>query len=179
MFSIASATRTRNLAITGTQDNGSLNVSGLDKWLLGVTGDGGDAGFDAANDSRSFHTYYTGWLDVNFRDDDPKTWLRVGDQFFPGLPAGESIRMCPPTISYDLGDQPIVESAFDSTSGDTYVSTDFGVNRLVSGTTTWIPAADGLPTVTVSGLRLTYAKSGTQTLYAATHGRGAYRLKLR
>jgi len=53
------------------------------------------------------------------------------------------------------------------------------VNRLVSGTTTWIPAADGLPTVTVSGLRLTYAKSGTRTLYAATHGRGAYRLKLR
>jgi hypothetical protein len=59
------------------------------------------------------------------------------------------------------------------------VSTDFGVNRLVSGTTTWIPAADGLPTVTVSGLRLTYAKSGTPTLYAATHGRGAYRVKLR
>jgi len=82
-------------------------------------------------------------------------------------------------ISYDLGDQPILDSAFDSTTGDTYVSTDFGVNRLVSGTTTWIPAADGLPTVTVSGLRLTYAKSGTRTLYAATHGRGAYRLKLR
>jgi hypothetical protein len=61
-------------------------------------------------------------------------------------------------ISYDLGDQPILDSAFDSTSGDTNVSTDFGVNRLVSGTTTWTPAADGLPTVTVSGLRLTYAE---------------------
>jgi hypothetical protein len=52
-------------------------------------------------------------------------------------------------ISYYLGDQPILDSAFDSTTGDTYVSTDLGVNRLVSGTTTWIPAADGLPTVTV------------------------------
>jgi hypothetical protein len=349
MFSIAVSHQDKNLAITGTQDNGSLNFSGSDKWLLGVTGDGGDAGFDAANDNTSFHTYYTGWLDVNFRGDDPKTWLWVGDQFFPGPPAGESIRMYPPTIadpvapgtifegashvwrtqdwggdqtfleahcnttnqfgtsdqlftgncgdfqpigpsltaaslgtrsggnmaaldrgtdsgtlwaatsngrvfvsknadgpaaavtfsridtaaqptrfpssvsvdesnpnhaivtysgygtstpgipghvydvvfdpvagtatwtdiSYDLGDQPILDSAFDSTTGDTYVSTDFGVNRLVSGTTTWIPAADDLPTVTVSGLRLTYAKSGTRTLYAATHGRGAYRLKLR
>jgi hypothetical protein len=349
MFSISVSHQDKNLAITGTQDNGSLNFSGSDKWLLGVTGDGGDSGFDAANDNTSFHTYYTGWLDVNFRGDDPKTWLWVGDQFFPGPPAGESIRMYPPTIadpvtpgtifegashvwrtqdwggdqafleahcnttnqfgtsdqlftgncgdfqpigpsltaaslgtrsggnmaaldrgtdsgtlwaatsngrvfvsknadgpaasvtfsridtaaqptrfpssvsvdesnpnhaivtysgyststpgipghvydvvfdpvagtatwtdiSYDLGDQPILDSAFDSTTGDTYVSTDFGVNRLVSGTTTWIPAADGLPTVTVSGLRLTYAKSGTRTLYAATHGRGAYRLKLR
>jgi hypothetical protein len=33
-------------------------------------------------------------------------------------------------ISYDLGDQPILDSAFDSTTGDTYVSPDFGVNRL-------------------------------------------------
>jgi len=59
------------------------------------------------------------------------------------------------------------------------VSTDFGVNRLAKGTTTWIPAAGGLPTATVSGLRLTYQKSGTRYLYAATHGRGAYRLKIR
>jgi hypothetical protein len=99
MYSIAVSHQDKNLAITGTQDNGSLNFSGSDKWLLGVTGDGGDAGFDAANDNTSFHTYYTGWLDVNFRGDDPKTWLWVGDQFFPGPPAGESIRMYPPTIA--------------------------------------------------------------------------------
>ena len=82
-------------------------------------------------------------------------------------------------ISNDIGDQPVLDSQFDSGTGDTYVSTDFGVNRLVSGTTTWIPAADGLPTVTVSGLRLTFGKNGSRSLYAASHGRGAYRLKLR
>jgi hypothetical protein len=49
----------------------------------------------------------------------------------------------------------------------------------VSGTTTWIPAADGMPTATVSGLTLTSGKHGSRLLYAATHGRGAYRLKLR
>jgi hypothetical protein len=350
LFSIAVSPQDKNLGLAGTQDNGSINFNGPnDKWLLGVTGDGGDAGFDAANKDASFHTYYTGWLDVNFRGDDPATWLWVGDRFFPAPPPGESIRMYPPTIadpvtpgtifegashvwrtqdwggnqafleahcnttnqfgtsdqlftgncgdfvaigpsltaaafgtraggnmaaldrggdagtlwaatsngrvfvsrnadqapasvtftridtadqptrfpssvsvdesnpnhaivtydgystttpgqpghvfdvvfdpvsgtptwtdiSNDLGDQPILDSAFDSVSGDTYVSTDFGVNRLVKGTTTWIPAADGLPTATVSGLRLTYQKSGTRYLYAATHGRGAYRLKIR
>ena len=37
-------------------------------------------------------------------------------------------------ISNDIGDQPVLDSQFDSGTGDTYVSTDFGVNRLVSGT---------------------------------------------
>jgi hypothetical protein len=82
-------------------------------------------------------------------------------------------------ISLDIGDQPVLDSAFDSGSGDTYVSTDFGVNRLVSGTTTWIPAAEGMPTATVSGLTLTFGKQGSRLLYAASHGHGAYRLKLR
>jgi len=48
-------------------------------------------------------------------------------------------------ISYNLGDQPILDSVrLDHRRR--YVSTDFGVNRPVSGTTSWIPAADGLPT---------------------------------
>jgi hypothetical protein len=82
-------------------------------------------------------------------------------------------------ISYDLGDQPIDDAVLDVASGDIYVSTDFGVDRLVSGTQTWIPAADGLPSVTVSGLTLAAGKNGDRLLYAATHGRGAYRLRLR
>jgi hypothetical protein len=52
--------------------------------------------------------------------------------------------------------------------------------RLVSGTQTWIPAADGLPMVAVSGLTLANSTRGDdRLLYAATHGRGAYRLRLR
>jgi len=42
----------------------------------------------------------------------------------------------------------------DVATGDIYVSTDFSVYRLVSGTQTWIPAADGLPTAAISGLTL-------------------------
>jgi transposase-like protein len=77
-------------------------------------------------------------------------------------------------ISYDLGDQPITDIALD-TNGDLYASTDFGVDVLASGTTAWVPASTGLPSVAVYGL--TIDRAG-RVLYAATHGRSAWRLKL-
>jgi hypothetical protein len=83
-------------------------------------------------------------------------------------------------ISYDIGDQPVNDAVLDVATGDAYISTDFGVFRLVSGTQTWIQAADGLPTAAVSGLTLAAAKhGGDRWLYAATHGRSAYRLRLK
>jgi hypothetical protein len=83
-------------------------------------------------------------------------------------------------ISYDIGDQPVNDTVLDIATGDIYVSTDFGVYRLVKGTKTWIPAADGLPTAAISGLTLAAGKkSGDRLLYAATHGRSAYRLRLK
>jgi hypothetical protein len=82
-------------------------------------------------------------------------------------------------VSYDYGDQPANAVAFDAATGDLYVATDFTVVRLVSGTTAWIPAADGLSTAAVSDLVLTNGKNGDRLLYAATHGRGAYRLRLK
>ena len=78
------------------------------------------------------------------------------------------------------------DAVLDAETGDVYVSTDFGVDRLAAGTQTWIPAADDLPTATVSGLTLVTVKrngdgvrKGDRLIYAATHGRGAYRLHLR
>ena len=82
-------------------------------------------------------------------------------------------------ISYDLGDQPIDDAVLDAATGDVYVSTDFGVDRLQSGTTTWAQAADGLPQAAVSGLTIANGKNGDRLLYAATHGRSAYRLRLK
>ena len=78
-------------------------------------------------------------------------------------------------IDYNLGDEPITDIALDSKTGDLYVSTDFGVDVLQSGSTTWVPAASGLPPVAVYGLTL---DSNARVLYAATHGRGAWRLGL-
>jgi len=82
-------------------------------------------------------------------------------------------------ISYDLGDQPINDAVLDTGTGNLFVSTDFGVLLLANGTQTWTPAADGLPPAAVSGLTIARAQHGhAQFIYAATHGRGAYRLKL-
>ena len=77
-------------------------------------------------------------------------------------------------IDHNLGDEPITDIALD-TNGDLYASTDFGVDVLPNGTTTWVPASTGLPTVAVYGL--TIDRAG-RVLYAATHGRSAWMLNL-
>jgi hypothetical protein len=83
-------------------------------------------------------------------------------------------------ISHDIGDQPINDAVLDTDTGNIYVSTDFTVLVLEHGTQTWTPVADGLPNVAVSGLTLARAKQGAaQYIYAATHGRGSYRVRLR
>ena len=57
-------------------------------------------------------------------------------------------------LDYNLGDQPITDIAFDSNTGDLFVSTDFGVNMLRPGDTQWVPAAGSLPPVAVYGLTI-------------------------
>jgi hypothetical protein len=83
-------------------------------------------------------------------------------------------------ISYDIGDQPVNDAVLDTATGDIYISTDFSVFVLTHGAQAWTPVSDGLPMVAVSGLTLAKAQHGpNRFIYAATHGRGAYRLTLR
>jgi hypothetical protein len=79
-------------------------------------------------------------------------------------------------ITYDLGDQPITDVARDDVTGTLYASTDFGVVGLTAGSTSWQVAANGLPPVATYGLTIS---SSERALYAATHGRGAWKLNLR
>jgi len=78
-------------------------------------------------------------------------------------------------LSYDLGDQPILDLVFDDVTGDLYASSDFGVMRLAAGDTGWTQAASGLPFVATYGLTIVPSE---RVLYAATHGRGAWSLAL-
>jgi hypothetical protein len=78
-------------------------------------------------------------------------------------------------LSYDLGDLPATGIAFDDVTGDLYASSDFGVNLLQAGTTTWVMGGEDLPAVEVAGLTIVPSK---RVLYAATHGRSAWSLKL-
>jgi hypothetical protein len=78
-------------------------------------------------------------------------------------------------LSYDLGDVAITDLVRDSVTGDLYASSDFGVYRLASGSTTWVSAAPGMPKVEVAGLTIVPSE---RKLFAATHGLGAWTLNL-
>ena len=78
-------------------------------------------------------------------------------------------------LSYNLGDQPITDLVRDDVTGTLYAATDFGVLGLTTGSTRWQTAANGLPPVAVYGLTIS---SANRALYAATHGRGAWKLSL-
>jgi hypothetical protein len=74
-----------------------------------------------------------------------------------------------------IGDQPVTDLVRDDATGDLYAGTDFGVLRRPNGATQWENAAGGLPPVAVYGLTIS---SAGRVLYAATHGRGAWRVTL-
>jgi hypothetical protein len=78
-------------------------------------------------------------------------------------------------MSFNLDDLPVNGIALDSQTGDLYAGTDFGVMMLPSGTTTWMMAAPGMPTVDVTMLNIV---SDARVLYASTHGLGAWVLNL-
>jgi hypothetical protein len=78
--------------------------------------------------------------------------------------------------SYDIGDLPITDVVRDNRNGDLYASSDFGVFRLLAGSSDWGLAAPGMPNVEVAGLTIVAAEG---KLFAATHGLGAWLLNLR
>ncbi len=78
-------------------------------------------------------------------------------------------------LAGNLGDQPLTDIAVDWQTGNVYVSTDFGVLVRRSGHANWQPAGNGLPPVAVYGLTMNV---GSRVLFAATHGRSAWKLSL-
>jgi hypothetical protein len=75
----------------------------------------------------------------------------------------------------NLGDQPVTGIAYDSVTGNLFISTDFGVLVRSGSSSSWVPAGSGLPPVATYGLTF---DSVHRLLYAATHGRSAFRLSV-
>lgn len=78
-------------------------------------------------------------------------------------------------LSDNLPDFPITSVVQDHPTGDLYASSDFGVMRLAHGAASWTVAGSGLPMVEVPGLVIA---PQARLLYAATHGRSAWVLRL-
>jgi hypothetical protein len=78
-------------------------------------------------------------------------------------------------LSYDLIDTPITGIARDEVTHDIFVSSDFGVYKLVPKEKCWRLAAPGMPNIEVAGLTIV---PSAHRLYAASHGQGAWLLAL-
>ena len=76
-----------------------------------------------------------------------------------------------------MGDLPVTDLVRDDVTGDLYAATDFAVLKLAGGNPAngWIIAGSGLPMVEVTGLTIV---PSARVLYAATHGRSAWKLEL-
>jgi hypothetical protein len=76
-----------------------------------------------------------------------------------------------------MGDLPVTDLVRDDFTGDLYAATDFGVLTLAGGNpaNAWVVAGSGLPMVEVAGLTIV---PSARVLYAATHGRSAWKLTL-
>jgi hypothetical protein len=71
-------------------------------------------------------------------------------------------------------DFPATAIAADS-NGDLYAANDWGVLKRANGSSDWVVAGTGLPQVEVAGLTIVPI---SRVLYAATHGRSAWKLTL-
>ncbi len=72
-----------NLLQGGTQDNGTWQTPGNPvKWENMMIGDGGQSGFDVAEPSFRFHTFFNATPDVNFSNGDIADWNWIGDPIF-------------------------------------------------------------------------------------------------
>jgi hypothetical protein len=93
----ASAKRPQNNLQGGTQDNGTWQYSGSSVvWYQEIYGDGGQSGFNAADDGLRFNTFTGQANDVNFRNGDPTKWVVAGG---PIINSPESSYFYPPIIS--------------------------------------------------------------------------------
>jgi hypothetical protein len=82
----------------GTQDNGTWQNEGSpSEWHNTMVGDGGQSGFDVADPSFRFHTYFDKQMDVNFSNGATADWNWNSDPFF--LIPGEASEFYVPAIA--------------------------------------------------------------------------------
>jgi hypothetical protein len=92
-----SAKRPKNNLQGGTQDNGTFQYTGSSNvWPQEIYGDGGQSGFNAADDSLRFNTFTGQANDGNFRNGDPTKWVIISA---PILSSPEGSLFYPPIIA--------------------------------------------------------------------------------
>ncbi len=179
-----------NVLQGGTQDNGTWQTPGNPvKWENTMIGDGGQSGFDAADPSFRFHTFFNATPDVNFSKGDIADWNWIGDPIYGTEPQSFYV----PIIS-----DPVVSKSMFVGTGHVWRTKTWGMGTMTLetfraecnewfGTFTvicgdWLPLGDpgtaGRLTSTAYGADRTAnyvvaverATSDSSTLWAATFG---------
>jgi hypothetical protein len=92
-----STQRPQNNQQGGTQDNGTYQFTGSDKVaFMEIYGDGGQSGFNVADDALRFNTFTGQANDGNFRNGEPTKWVVIGG---PILSSPEGSLFYPPIIA--------------------------------------------------------------------------------
>jgi hypothetical protein len=91
-----SAQRPQNLLQGGTQDNGRSSPTVRIVWPQIIYGDGGQSGFNVADDALRFNTFTGQANDANFRDGDPTKWVIISA---PILSSPEGAFFYPPIVA--------------------------------------------------------------------------------
>jgi hypothetical protein len=92
-----SAHRPKRLLMGGTQDNGTFQYNGSRVlWPQIIYGDGGQSGFNAADDALRFNTFTGQANDANFRNGNPTKWVIISA---PILTSPEASFFYPPIIA--------------------------------------------------------------------------------
>jgi hypothetical protein len=95
-FSV-SAQHPTNLLMGGTQDNGTFQYNGgAAVWPQIIYGDGGQSGFNAANDALRFNTFTGQANDANFQNGDPTKWVIISA---PIISSPEGAFFYPPIVA--------------------------------------------------------------------------------
>ena len=86
-----------SLAQGGTQDNGTFQYNGSPVvWPQEIYGDGGQSGFNVANDALRFNTFTGQAHDANFQNGDPTKWVIISA---PILSSPEGSFFYPPIVA--------------------------------------------------------------------------------
>jgi hypothetical protein len=122
-----------------------------------------------------------GWVSYGgYNSVHPATQTAVPGHVFEvtwdGVSAIATFTLLDGTGDGSLGDLPVNTLVRDDATGDLFVGTDFGVLRRDAKSGHWHTAAKGLPMVEVSSLAINVPQ---RVLYAATHGRSAWKLDLK
>ncbi|HWS70143.1 MAG TPA: hypothetical protein VN325_45860 [Steroidobacteraceae bacterium] len=136
----------------------SSNVAAPERFVSGIASDPANAnrawiaysGFNALTPATPGHVFEVTWDPANMSSN----WT---------------------SLDFDLGDQPVNHLVRDAKTGDLYTATDFGVLVLAHGSSHWREAGEGLPTLLTPFLEILPEQ---RLLFAGTHGRGAWYLRL-